>query len=59
MAIVDILTVLTHNSGQVLTTVAQSGLYGVSSVTRTIGAITAGTGNFAVVFLTAFLKGIS
>ena len=59
MAIVDILTVLTHNGGQVLTTVVQSGQFGIDSVTRTIGAATAATASLSMVFLNALLKGLS
>ena len=59
MAIFDILTVLTHSSGQVLTTVVQSGQYGIGSITRAIGFTTAATTSLTVVFLNAMLKGLS
>lgn len=58
MAIVDILTVLTHNGGQVLTTVVQSGQFGIDSITRTIGAATAVTSDLGIVFFKAILKGM-
>jgi len=59
MAIVDILTVLTHNGGQVLTTVVQSGQYGIGSITSAIGSATAATTSLTMVFLNAMLKGLS
>ena len=59
MAIVDILTVLTHNSGQVLATVTQGGLSGVDSMMRAVGSMAAGTTSLTVVFLSSFLKGLT
>ena len=59
MAIVDILTMLTHNSGQVLTTVVQAGIGPIDSITRTIGAAASATTSLSVVFLNAMLKGFT
>jgi len=59
MAIADILTVLTHNSGQVLSTVVQTGLSPIGAIARAVGAVTAGTANLGVVFLQAMIKGMS
>ena len=59
MVLADILTVLTHNSGQVLTTVVQAGLSPIDGIARAVGAATAVTANMSVVFFNAFLKGLS
>ena len=59
MAIVDILTMLTHTSGQVLTTVVQTGLGPIDSITRAVGSATAATASLSVVFLNAMLKGFT
>ena len=59
MAIADILAVLTHNSGQVLNTVIQTGLGPIDAITRAVGSATAVTANVGVVFFNAFLKGLS
>ena len=58
MVLADILTVLTHNSSQVLTTVVQAGLSPIDGIARAVGATTAATGKMGVVFLNAFLKGL-
>jgi len=59
MAIVDILTVLTQNSGQVLTTVLQNGQYGVGSITRAIGVAHAVTTSLTIEFFKSMLKALS
>jgi hypothetical protein len=58
MAIVNIVTMLTHTSGQVLTTAVQTGRFGINSITRAIGSVTSATGPPTVIFLQAFLRGL-
>jgi len=58
MAIPDILTVLTHTSGQVLNTVVQTGLSPIGAMAQAVGTMTAVTANLGVVFFSAMLKGI-
>jgi len=59
MAIADILTVLTHNSSQVLNTVVTVGLSPIDFVARAVGSATASTANASAIFLNAFLKGLT
>ena len=59
MAITDILTVLTHNSGQVFNTVVTAGLAPIDLLTRAAGAAVASTANASAIFLNAFLKGLT
>ena len=59
MVLADILTVLTHNSGQVLATVVQAGLSPIDSIARTVSAATAVTNDLGIVFFKAILKGMA
>jgi len=59
MAVVDILTVLTQNSGQVLTTVLQSGQYGIGSIARAITSAHTVTTNLTIEFFKSMLKALS
>jgi len=59
MAFADVLTVLTHSSGQVLSTVVQTGLGPINAMTHAVGLVAAGTVSLGVVFMQSFLKGLS